>query len=421
MKTTYGRACVACVVLLLSDLALAQDVLIRGATVHTVSDRGVLENADVVIRAGRIETVGTGLTAPAGATTLDARGRALTPGLFGGLSAIGIEEVTLEPTTADANLLLNAPPFETEFRPEFDVTTAYNPRSVLVPVAHIEGLTWTVLAPGSMPGGNFLAGQGAAVTLDGRYDAVIEASRSLFINLGGDMNLLSSGSRAAQWMLLEQAIREARSRTAIEDKALLHPLGREALAKYLGGGRVIFRVARAADIRRAVAFAKRHGMKPVIAGGEEAWVVAQELADDNVPVLLDALANLPASFDSIGSRLDNAALLHRAGVAIAFTQFGESHNARKIRQLAGNAVAHGLPAEAALAALTVRPAEIFGVGANRGRIARGQIADLVLWSGDPLEVTTIAEQVWINGRAIEMRSRQSELRDRYLRRLRGAP
>ena len=421
MKTTYRRACVACVMLLLPDFALAQDVLIRGATVHTVSDRGVLENADVLIRAGRIETVGSGLPAPAGATTLDARGRALTPGLFGGLSAIGIEEVTLEPTTADANLLLNAPPFETEFRPEFDVTTAYNPRSVLVPVAHIEGLTWTVLAPGSVPGGNFLAGQGAAVTLDGRYDAVIEASRSLFINLGGDMNLLSSGSRAAQWMLLEQAIREARSRTAIEDKALLHPLGREALAKYLGGGRVIFRVARAADIRRAVAFAKRHGMKPVIAGGEEAWVVAQELADDKVPVLLDALANLPASFDSIGSRLDNAALLHRAGVAIAFTQFGESHNARKIRQLAGNAVAHGLPAEAALAALTVRPAEIFGVGASRGRIARGQIADLVLWSGDPLEVTTIAEQVWINGRAIEMRSRQSELRDRYLQRLRTAP
>ena len=135
---------------------------------------------------------------------------------------------------------------------------------------------------------------------------------------------------------------------------------------------MIFRVARAADIRRAVAFAKRHGMKPVIAGGEEAWVVAQELADDDIPVLLDALANLPASFDSIGSRLDNAALLHRAGVRIGFTQFGESHNARKIRQLAGNAVAHGLPAEAALAALTARPAEIFGVGANRGRIARGQ-------------------------------------------------
>ncbi len=112
---------------------------------------------------------------------------------------------------------MNAPPFETEWRPEFDVTLAFNPRSVLVPVARIEGLTWTVLAPGSVPGGNFLAGQGAAVTLDGRYDAVLERSRSLFINLGGDMNALSAGSRAAQWMLLEQAIREARNRAPIED------------------------------------------------------------------------------------------------------------------------------------------------------------------------------------------------------------
>jgi imidazolonepropionase-like amidohydrolase len=157
-------------------------------------------------------------------------------------------------------------------------------------------------------------------------------------------------------------------------------------------------------------------MKPVIAGAAEAWVVAEELARENVPVLLDALDNLPYSFDSIGSRLDNAALLHAAGVRIAFTQFGESHNARKIRQLAGNAVAHGLPKDVALAGLTTRPAEIFGL-TDRGRIAPGQVADLVLWNGDPLEVTTLAEHVWIGGSAIEMRSRQSELRDRYLKRL----
>ena len=102
---------------------------------------------------------------------------------------------------------------------------------------------------------------------------------------------------------------------------------------------------------------------------------------------------------------------------IAFTQFSESHNARKVRQLAGNAVAHGLPKDAALAALTAKPAEIFGLAGERGRIARGQIADLVLWSGDPLEVTSVADQVWIAGRAVEMRSRQTELRDRYLKRL----
>jgi imidazolonepropionase-like amidohydrolase len=151
---------------------------------------------------------------------------------------------------------------------------------------------------------------------------------------------------------------QTRSPSAQDEHTLLHPAGREALAKFLSGGRVVFGVARAAEIRRAIAFAKRYGMKPVIAGGAEAWVVADELAREKVPVLLDALENLPYTFDGIGARLDNAALLNRAGVRIAFTQFNESHNARKVRQLAGNAVAHGLPKDAALAALTVQPAEI---------------------------------------------------------------
>ena len=262
-----------------------------------------------------------------------------------------------------------------------------------------------------------LTGQGGAVTLDGRYDAVLAGSHALFITLGGDANTLSAGSRAGQWMLLEQAIRETRSPSSQDEHLLLHPLGREALAKYLNGGRVVFDVNRAVDIRRAVAFARRNGMKPIIAGGAEAWIVADELARDKVPVLLDTLVNLPYDFDDIGARLDNAALLNKAGVRIAFTQFNESHNARKIRQLAGSAVAHGLPKDAALAAITAQPAEIFGVAGERGRIARGQVADLVLWSGDPLEVTTAADQVWIGGRSVEMRTRQTELRDRYLKRL----
>ena len=412
MRSLVATALLSCV-----TLANAQTVLIRGATVHTVGEQGVLNNTDVLVRDGKIAEVGSGLSAPAGATTVDANGRALTPGLFGGLSAIGVEEVSLEPTTADAGVILSAPAYEMQWRPEFDVTAAYNPRSVLVPVARVEGLTWTVLAPASAEGGAFLAGQGAAVTLDGRYDAVLPSSRSLFINLGGNANAMSVGSRAGQWMLLDQAIRETRSPSAQDEHVLLHPAGREALAKFLSGGRVVFGVARAAEIRRAIAFAKRYGMKPVIAGGAEAWVVADELAREKVPVLLDALENLPYTFDGIGARLDNAALLNRAGVRIAFTQFNESHNARKVRQLAGNAVAHGLPKDAALAALTVQPAEIFGLAGERGRIARGQVADLVLWNGDPLEVTSAADQVWIAGKAVEMRSRQTELRERYLKRL----
>jgi catechol 2,3-dioxygenase-like lactoylglutathione lyase family enzyme len=232
---------------------------------------------------------------------------------------------------------------------------------------------------------------------------------------------LSGGSRAAQWMLLDQAVRESRTPAVLAADPLLTPAGRETLARYLGGGRVAFYVDRAADIRRTLAFARANGMQALIVGGVEAWVVAGELARADVPVLLDALANLPGDFDQLGARLDNAAKLHTAGVRIAFSQSGDAtHNARKIRQHAGNAVAHGLPWDAALAALTANPAEIFGVGASRGRIAVGLDADLVLWSGDPLEVTTFADQVWIGGRAVEMRSRQTDLRDRYLQRA-GVP
>jgi imidazolonepropionase-like amidohydrolase len=141
--------------------------------------------------------------------------------------------------------------------------------------------------------------------------------------------------------------------------------------------------------------------------------VAEQLAKANVPVILNPLDDLPADFDRLASTLDNAARLQRAGVRIAFTT-GDGQNARLIRQLAGNAVAHGLPWEAALAAITASPADIFGLGATRGRVAVGQAADLVLWSADPLELATLADQVWIGGHAIDMRSRQTELRDRYL-------
>lgn len=399
--------------------AMGQDVLIRGAEVHTVTGQGKLDNTDVLVRGGKIEALGVGLAAPPGTAIIEAKGRPLTPGFFGGLSDIGINEVPSEKATVDSGLTVGADKLmDAQWRPEFDVTLAYNPNSVLLPVTRIEGLTWTVLTPESIPGGSFVAGQGAAVLLDGGYDAILGGSQTLFVNLGGDALQWSGGSRAAQYMLLEQAFREARASSPAAPRPLLHPAGREALAKYLAGGRVLLHVERAADIRRAVAFVRQAGMKPIVVGGTEAWMVAEELARNDVPVLLDPLENLPSDFDGIGARLDNAALLYRAGVRVAFSGSG-SLNARKIRQQAGSAVAHGLPWNAALAGLTAIPAELFGIGAGRGRIAVGQAADLVLWSGDPLEVTTAADQVWIAGRAIEMRSRQTELRDRHLERLRS--
>lgn len=392
--------------------AAAQDLLVRGATVHTADAAGTLRDHDVLVRGGKIAAIGQGLQAPEGATVIEAKGRPLTPGLFGGLTGLGIEEVSGEPATVDSALALGTtvPPHEDTWRPEFDVMPAFNPHSAAIGVNRVEGITFTMLAPGSLPGGSFLAGQGAAVRLDGAYDAMLPGSQALFVDLGGGVSALSGGSRAGQWMLLEQAIAEARGR----GDTLLTPAGRATLARYLAGGRVVFHADRAADIRQVLAFARRHGMKPVISGGAEAWVVADEIKAAGATVLLDALANLPSSFDALGSTMENAARLHRAGVPVAFTQSGDAtHNARKVRQLAGNAVAHGLPWDAALAGLTSVPARAFGL-AGQGRIAVGQVADLVLWSGDPLEVTTMAEQVWMGGQPVGMRSRQTELRDRYL-------
>lgn len=403
--------CFAALIAMSHGVALAQDVLIRGATVHTVTTQGTLSSADVLVRAGKIAQVGDHLVVPAGIRVIDAKGRPLTPGLFGGLSSIGLLEVSSEPSTVDEELSLGAPAWQQQWRPEFDVTPAYNPRSTLVPVNRIEGITWTMLRPTTEQ--SIVAGQGVAVTLDGRFDATLSGSRTLFVQMGSDADTASGGSRAAQFMLFDQAIREARVAGPLQQGALLRPAGREALARYLGGGRVVFHVNRAADIRAVIALARRSGMKPVLMGATEAWVVADELARASVPAILNPLANLPSDFDRLGSRFDNAARLQKAGVRIAFSTPG-SHNARRVRQLAGNAVAHGLPWDAALAAITANPADIFGLGGTRGRIAAGEAGDLVLWSADPLEATSVAENVWIGGRAIEMRSRQTELRERYL-------
>jgi hypothetical protein len=411
MRANHAMARVlACALAALPLAAPAQDLLIRNARVHTVTERGTLERADVLVRDGRIAAVGSDLPA-AGATVVDAGGRPVTPGLFGGITALGAEEVSLEPATVD-----NASPrgddkgMPPEPRPEFDVTLSFNPDSAVIGVNRVEGVTLAMIAPGAVSGEAVVAGQGAVARLDGRADAIVPASRTLFANLKAGV------SRAGQIMLLEQAAREAKPPPQMRDGdfRLLTPAGREVLARYLAGGRVAFAVDRAADIRQVLAFAQRHGARPIVVGGAQAWQVAGPLAQAKVPVILDPLVDLPDSFDQIGATLENAARLHAAGVRIAFTNLNDgTHNARKVRQAAGVAVAHGLPFEAALAALTANPAEIFGLGAQFGRIAPGYVADLVLWSGDPLEVTSVAQQVWIDGRAQSMRSRQTELRDRY--------
>ena len=382
--------------------AQAQTIMIRGATVHTMGKDGILENTDVLISGGNIQKIGRDLSVPQDIDVFEAEGKPLTPGFFAGITNIGLTEVSAVKESTDSSLTLK------EMRPEFNVTLAYNPNSSLIPVNRIEGFSYTLL--GASSAGSLFGGQGRMVTLGG----VFIGSTVLFINVGRDASALSGESRAGQWMLLHQAMQEADNPPASGDARLLTRAGRNTLSGYTDHAmKTVFDVDRASDILEVLRFADTYGLSAVISGGAEAWMVAKELAEADVPVLLNPLTNLPGDFDRLGSRLDNAAILEAAGVTIAINGAG-AHNARKQRQMAGNAVSYGLPHEAGIAALTNNPARIFGLADDQGVISKNKPANVVLWSGDPLEVTSVAERVIINGELVSMESRQTKLRDRYL-------
>jgi len=383
----------------------AETIMIRGATVHTMGKAGTLENTDVFISGGKIQKIGQNLPVPQDILVFEAAGKSLTPGFFAGITGLGITEVSAVSESSDSSLDLK------EMRPEFNIVSAYNPHSSLIPVAQIEGFTFTLLGAGAK--GSIFAGQGRLLALNGGYESFIGNS-VLFINVGRDASSLSGNSRAGQWMLLNQAMQEADNPPASNEARLLTRNGRNTLLAYTANGmKTVFNVDRASDILEVLRFAENYSLNPVISGGAEAWMVAEQLANAKVPVLLDPLSNLPGNFDMLGARLDNAAILEAAGVTIAISGAG-AHNARKQRQMAGNAVSYGLPHQTGIAALTINPASIFGFTEDHGMIKRNKPANVVLWSGDPLEVTSVAERVIINGQLIPMESRQTRLRDRYL-------
>ena len=396
--------CLALLLCVISTNSWAETLFINDATVHTMGSQSVIQQGDILIRDGRVQSVGTALAPPADARVIEAQGRPVTPGFFAGITELGLVEISAVESSVDGSLSTEG------LRPEFDVTPAYNPHSTAIPVTRIEGYTWTLL--GANRSGSIIGGQGQAVSLDGAYRSFV-GDKVLFIDVGADASEQSAGSRAAQWMLLDQAMGEAGSEISWSPDPLLTVAGRKALEAYKTGGIVVFNVDRASDILQVIEFSERHGLNSVISGGTEAWMVANQLAEAGVPVLINALSNLPGNFDQLGARLDNAAILNEAGVTIAFIGAG-THQARKLRQIAGNAVANGLPYEAGLAAMTVSPAVIFALDDGYGSIEEGSIADLVIWSTDPLDVTSVADQVIIDGKMVKMVSRQTLLRDRYL-------
>jgi imidazolonepropionase-like amidohydrolase len=392
----------------------AEVVAITGGTIHTLGPAGTIEGGTIVIENGRIRAVGKDVAVPAGARRIDATGKVVTPGLFDSLSRLGLVEVGAVPGSVDTTVQ------DDQITAANDVADALNPRSTLFPVNRVEGLTRAVTAPGN--GRSLIAGLGAVIHLGTESpDWVIRPRAALFATLGESGAELTGGSRAASLLRLREAFQDAKdwaaNRPAFErgDRRsyALSRLDLEALQPVVRGEiPLVLAANRASDIEAALKLARDFHLKLILSDATEGWLVARQIVAAKVPVLVNVLNNLPGSFEALDATLENAARLQAAGVTVAFMS-GDAHNARNIKQSAGNAVAYGMPWKAALEAMTITPARIWGLDDHYGTLEAGKDADVVVWDGDPLEVTTFADHVFIRGTEIPMTSRQLELRDRY--------
>ncbi len=383
-----------------------------GAEIH-VGDGTVIKDGTVIVQGERIKAVGDASlrgSLGADATQVDLKGKLLTPGFCAADSHLGLVEIGMEASTRDDS------GGEGPIRASYDAATAIRSRSSLVQVQAIEGITSAAVAPS----GGLLSGQVAWVDLADRQGEGLPTRPR--IALRGGLGQVVDGSRAATLAKLRQVLDDARfyrkqrgahDRRQLRDLAA-HPRDLEALFPVLDRKvPLTLRAEGESDIVAAIELAREEKLDLVITGGAEAWRVRERLAAASVPVILQPSQNLPGSLDRLGARLDNAALLDAAGVEVGISILGEAHNLRNATQEAGIAVAHGLPYEKAITALSLTIARAYGLGAEYGSVSAGKIANLVTWGGDPLELEHFAEQVYVRGAAIPMVSRQTLLRERY--------
>jgi imidazolonepropionase-like amidohydrolase len=396
----------------------AQTVAITGGTVYPVSGPKI-ENGTVLMRDGRIVAVGANVAIPAGAERVDATGKWVTPGLVNAATQLGVVEVGAVAETRDVSAR-GAEGIAASFK----VSDGLNPASVLIVPARNEGVTSVVITPQ----GGLVAGQAAFIDLvDGPASNMIRRDPVAMVGQIGSSQQASVGARGEVISRLRELFTDVRayqrnrarfdvgeSRELAASRADL-----EALIPVLQGRLpMILAVDRAADIDAALNLAQEFGLKIIIGGGSEAWQVAPRLASARVPVLTGAMNNIPGSFASLGNRQEGPGLLRRAGVTVGIIGNAgggdeEAFNVRNLKYEAGNAVAYGMSWDDALRAVTLAPAEIFGMGDRVGSLAVGKDANIVVWSGDPFELMTRVDAVFLRGRRVQSPSRQDMLMQRY--------
>jgi imidazolonepropionase-like amidohydrolase len=446
------RSALAALLLSAAAPLAAQTIAITGGTVALGDGSEPIPGGTVVIRDGRIVGAGIGVPIPRDAQVISAAGKWVTPGIVAGFSRLGLSEVDLSAEGTTDDRAQNGP-----FSAAIDVAPAINPLTTTIPVNRADGVTRAIVAPNVAR--NIFAGQGAVIDLGADMDPITARRRFQFVELGETGAATAGGSRASAHVLFRNALREAAelqrfavpvsSSGEVEDRPEREPIVRDpnesrltgpnarrsedvlltrfdaaALVPVLQGRQyLLVHVERASDILQVIRIKREFpGLKLVMVGATEGWTVADKIAASGIPVIASAANDLPSSFEQLAATWSNVGRMRNAGVKVSIGMIDDNDTRYLFnqRQYAGNLVAlqkvpgaTGVSWGEAMAMLTSGPAEAIGMGGQLGSLRNGRRADVVLWSGDPLELASNVEAVWIDGVAQPLETRQTKLRDRY--------
>ena len=431
--------------------ASAQTIAITGGTVALGDGSEPIPGGVVIIRNGRIAAAGLNVGIPHDAEMVDARGKWVTPGIVAGFSRLGLSEIDLGGDGTTDDKASGGP-----FGAAIDIAPAVNPNSSTIPVNRADGITRAVVAPNVAK--SIFAGQGAVIDLGADMEPITRARLFQFVELGETGADTAGGSRASAYVLFRNALKEASElrryapaissarqpaeeidRPIVRDPnesreygpdaqrsedVLLTRFDAAALVPVLQGRQyLLIHVERSRDILNVLSLKGDYPLlKIVLVGASEGWLVADKIAASRIPVIASAVNDLPSSFEQLAATQSNVGRMRDAGVEVSIGMIDDNDTRFLFneRQYAGNLVAlenvpgaSGVRWGEALAMITSRPAEALGLGRDLGSLAPGRRADVVIWSGDPLQVSSNAEAVFIDGVQQPMDTRQTKLRERY--------
>ncbi len=412
-----ARHMIAALLCTVASPALAQTVAITGGKVVIGDGSDPIDGATVLVQNGKVIAVGRDVVVPAGVRKVDASGKWVTPGLVVAITDLGLVDVE---AVGDSN---DSGADKSPFSASLDISQAINPEAQHIKVSRAGGVTRAAVAP--LDTDTIFGGQGAVIDLGADPNPVMVPRAFQYVELGETGARRAGGSRVATWAQLHNSLGEARELSLApagsrRDDVLLNRRDAVALIPVVTGTQPLYvHVERAADIRMVLKLRQEFPLlKLVIVGATEGWMVAPELAQAGVPVLATPLNDLPASFEQLGATQSNVGRMKVGGVKVSLGAFFDQP--RYAPQYAGNMVAlskvpgaSGLTWNQAFASISSGPAEAMGLADKIGSLRPGRMGDVVIWDGDPLEVTSGVTMVFIDGVEQPLKDHQTRLRDRY--------